>query len=53
MVPVNHDLLEEVVLNTLAWRRGDPERAGQDPRFALAIYRAALDSGIMSRVAYE
>jgi hypothetical protein len=37
----------------LAWRRGDPDRVAQDPHFAIAIYRAAIDSGIMSNVADE
>ncbi len=54
IVPVTHDLIEEVTLDTLAWRRGgDPGQVAQDPRFATAIYRAALDSGIMDQVAYE
>jgi hypothetical protein len=53
IVPVTRDLIEEVTLDTLAWRRGDPGQVAQDPRFATAIYRAALDSGIMDHVAYE
>jgi len=53
IVPVTRDLIEAVTLDTLAWRRGDPGQVAQDPRFATAIYRAALDSGIMDRVAYE
>ena len=53
IVPVNRDLIEEVTLDALAWRRGDPEQVAQDPRFAIAIYRAALDSGLMDQVAYE
>ena len=44
---------KSVTLDTLAWRRGDPGQIAQDPRFATAIYRAALDSGIMDHVAYE
>jgi hypothetical protein len=53
IVPVTHDLIEGVTLDTLAWRRSDPGQVAQDPRFATAIYRAALDSGIMDHVAYE
>jgi hypothetical protein len=53
IVPVDRDLMEEVALDMLAWRRGDPEHVAQDPRFATAIYRAAIDAGIMNRVAYE
>ena len=53
IVPVDRDLMEEVALDTLAWRRGDPEHVAEDPRFATAIDRAAIDSGIMNKVAYE
>jgi hypothetical protein len=53
VVPVYRELLEEVTLDMLAWRRGDPERVAEDPRFALAIYRAAIDSGILNNVANE
>ena len=53
VVPVYRELIEEVALDTLAWRRGDPERVAQDPRFALAIYRAAIDSGILNNVTDE
>jgi hypothetical protein len=45
--------MEEIALDMLAWRRGDPERVAEDPRFATVIYRAAIDSGIMNHVAYE
>jgi hypothetical protein len=53
IVPVDKDLLEEVLLDTLAWRHGSPEQVAQDARFAAAIYRAAVDIGLMERVAYE
>ena len=53
VVPVTHDLIEEVTLDTLAWRYTDPGQVAQDPSFATDIYRAALDSGIMDHVAYE
>jgi len=53
IVPVDRDLIEEVTLDALAWRRGDPGQVAQDPRFATAIYRAALASGLMDQVAYE
>jgi hypothetical protein len=39
VVPVYREMMEEVALDMLAQRRGDPERVSQDPRFALAIYR--------------
>ena len=53
IVPVYRELIEEVTLDMLAWRRGDPEHVAQDPRFAIAIYRAAIDSGIMNNVPDE
>jgi len=53
IVPVNRNLVEEATLDTLAWRRGNPEHVAQDPRFAMAIYRAAIDTGVMENVAYE
>ena len=49
---VDRDLIEEVTLDTLAWRRGDPEHVAQDPRFAIAVYRAAIDNGTMGGIAY-
>jgi hypothetical protein len=53
VVPVYRELLEEVTLDMLAWRRGDPEHVAEDPRFAIAIYRAVIDSGILNNVADE
>jgi hypothetical protein len=53
VVPIYRELIEEVALDMLAWRRGDPEHVAQDPHFAIAIYRAAIDSGILSNVADE
>jgi hypothetical protein len=53
IVPVNPDLFVEVARDALAWRRRDPERIAQDPRFAIAVYCAAIDSGTMAGVAYE
>ena len=53
IVPVTRGLIEKATLDTLAWQRGDPGQAAQDPRFAAAIYHAALDSGIMDQVAYR
>ena len=50
VVPVYREMMEEVALDMLAQRRGDPERVSQDPRFAIAIYRAALNSGILNNV---
>jgi hypothetical protein len=53
VVPVYREMMEEVALDMLTQRRGDPERVSQDPRFALAIYRAAIDHGVLNDVADE
>jgi hypothetical protein len=53
VVPIDRNLIEEVALDTPAWRHRDPDGVAQDPRFAIAIYRAAIDSGIMTSVTYE
>jgi len=53
IVPVYRELIDEVALDMLAWRRSDPEHVAQDPRFAIAIYRAAIDSGILNNVPDE
>jgi hypothetical protein len=51
VVPVYREMMEEVALDMTAQRRGDPERVAQDPRFALAIYRAAIDHGVLNDLA--
>jgi hypothetical protein len=43
VIPVDLPMLENVLTDLLACRHGDPERVGDDPRIAAAIYRAALD----------
>src|SRR4051812_23177970 len=53
VVPIYREMMEEVALDMLAQRRGDPERVSQDPHFALAIYRAAINHGILHDVADE
>jgi hypothetical protein len=50
IVPINRSMLEDVLSDVLACRHSDPKRVGDDPRFASAIYRAALDRGIMEEV---
>ena len=52
IVPVTEDIIDNVLTDALAWRHPDLPMLAQDPKFAAAIYRAALDSGIMDRVAY-
>lgn len=53
VVPVDRSLIEEVMLDTFAWRRGDAEQVAQDPRFAIAIYRTAIDNGTIGGVTYD
>jgi hypothetical protein len=51
IVPVDAELMEAALLDSAAsLRHVDPERVADDPRFARAIYRAALDAGIMDNV---
>lgn len=53
VVPIGRGMLEDVLLDNLEWlRHGDPRRLADDPRLAVAIYRAALDIGIMDRVVF-
>ncbi len=51
--PVTPEVFEEVLRDRLALRRGTPAEIADDPHFATAIYRAAIASGIMERVAFE
>ena len=54
VVPVDAELFEEVMLYSLAWlRHADPEQLADDPRFAAALYRGALDTGIMDSVEFK
>ena len=53
VVPVNRELMEEVTLDMLVWRRSEPEHVAQDPRFVIAVYHAAIERSTMSNVADE
>lgn len=53
VVPVHGPMIEQVLTETLAACRGGPQRVGDETRFVTAIYRAALDDGIMQRVAFD
>ena len=46
-------MIEQVLTDNLAFCRIAPQRVRDEPRFAAAIYRAALDDGIMRRVAFN
>jgi hypothetical protein len=53
VLPVDLPMLEDVLTDVLACRHADPERIGDDPRIAAAIYRAALDAEVMDDVAFN
>jgi hypothetical protein len=53
MVPVHGPMIEQVLTGNLASCRVGPQPVGDEPRFAAAIYRAAIDDGIMHRVAFN
>jgi hypothetical protein len=53
VVPVDLPMLEDVLTDVLACRHADPERVSDDPRFAAAIYRAALNAGVMDDVVFN
>ena len=50
IVPVDRPMLEEVLTDGRACRHEDPARVADDPRFARAIYRVALEAGLMEKV---
>jgi hypothetical protein len=52
VVPVTDDIVDDVLTDALAWRHSDLSLLAQDPKFATAIYRAAVDYCIMDCVAY-
>jgi len=53
LVPVDIELIEDAIADTPQLRRKRREEAIDDRRFAEAIYRVALPSGIMEQVAYQ
>jgi hypothetical protein len=53
VIPVGRSMLEDVLTDGLACRHADPVQVGDDPRFASAIYRVALDGGIMEDVRFN
>jgi hypothetical protein len=53
VVPVDLPMLEDILTDVLACRHANPERIGDDLRFAAAIYRAALDTGVMDDVVFN
>ena len=53
IVPVDRELLEEVIATVLPRVRGSPDRVANDRRFATAVYRTAVARGLMARVGCE
>lgn len=52
IAPVDRSVLQDALNDGLACRRADPARVADDPRFAAAIYRAAMNNGIMENVVF-
>jgi hypothetical protein len=53
VVPVDAELMEDVLFDSITWLRGAAlERVADDPRFAAAVYRGALGAGIIDRVVF-
>ena len=53
IVPVDRELLEEVLAEVLPRVRSSPDQVANDRRFATAIYRTAVAAGLMARVGFE
>ncbi len=53
IVPVDRDMMEEVLDQVLPRVRGEPDQVANDRRFASAIYRIAVANGLMERVSFE
>ena len=54
VVPVDAELMEEVVVDTHTWlQRSEPNQWADDHRFAAAIYRTAIEAGIMDSVEFK
>ena len=48
VVPVDREMLEEALDEALPRVHGTPEQVADDRRFAAAIYRAALEHGLLA-----
>ena len=53
IVPVDRDMMEEVLDQVLPPARGEPDQVANDRRFASAIYRIAVANELMDRVSFE
>ncbi|WP_193540148.1 hypothetical protein [Rhodopila globiformis] len=52
IVPTLPKVMERVMHDAEAWRHETREQIARDPRFAVAVYRAAIASGLMANVAF-
>jgi hypothetical protein len=53
IVPVDREVMVEVLDEVLPRVRGTPEQVANDRRFATAIYRAAVAQGLMEGIGFE
>jgi hypothetical protein len=54
IVPIDYELMEDVVLSGMGWMgHTDPAHLADDPRFATAVYRAAVKGRVMERVEFR
>jgi hypothetical protein len=53
IVPVDREMMEEVLDQVLPRVRGEPDQVAHDRRFASAIYRTAVANGLMERISFE
>ena len=54
VVPVDAELVEDTLFDNMALlHHTEPNRFADDPRFAAAIYRSALNAGIMDHVIFR
>jgi hypothetical protein len=53
IVPVDREVMVEVLDEVLPRVRGTPDQVAHDRRFAAAIYRVAVAQGLMERIGFE
>ena len=53
VVPIDRDIIEDALGDPVICRHPDLEPLGDDPRFAAAIYRAAIEDGAMEHVVFN
>jgi hypothetical protein len=53
IVPVDREVMEEVLDEVLPRVRGTPDQVANDRRFVTAIYRVAVARGLMEGIGFE